>query len=66
MEIPSPQAGIVKAVNVKIGDLISQGDPILTLEIEGDSVSASAADSADKRRKRTRLHPPRPLPPRNS
>jgi dihydrolipoamide dehydrogenase len=48
MEIPSPQAGIVKAVNVKIGDLISQGAPILTLEIEGDSVSASAADSADQ------------------
>jgi dihydrolipoamide dehydrogenase len=48
MEIPSPQAGIVKAVNVKIGDLISQGAPILTLEIEGDAVSASSVDSADQ------------------
>ncbi|MCK7576462.1 MAG: dihydrolipoyl dehydrogenase [Chromatiales bacterium] len=47
MEIPSPQAGIVKAVNVKIGDLISQGDPILMLEIEGEAASTAGRVAND-------------------
>ena len=34
VEIPSPRAGIVKAVLVKLGDKVSQGDAILTLESE--------------------------------
>ena len=33
MEIPSPQAGTVKEVLVKAGDKISQGGPILQLEL---------------------------------
>ncbi len=32
MEIPSPEAGIVKSLAVKVGDRISEGDRILTLE----------------------------------
>jgi len=32
MEIPSPAAGVVQALKVKIGDKVSQGSPILTLE----------------------------------
>lgn len=31
MEVPSPQAGVVERVAVKIGDKVSQGDLILTL-----------------------------------
>lgn len=31
MEIPSPHAGIVKNIQIKIGDKVSQGNPILTL-----------------------------------
>ena len=42
MEIPSSHAGIVKAMKVKLGDTVSQGSVILTLEIEGASASASA------------------------
>lgn len=33
MEIPSPQAGIVKKIQIKLGDKVSQGHPILTLEV---------------------------------
>ncbi len=36
MEIPSPEAGRVKAVKVGVGDRISQGDAILTLELDED------------------------------
>src|SRR3954469_20401766 len=32
MEIPSPAAGVVKELRVKIGDKISKGSPLLLLE----------------------------------
>jgi len=32
MEIPSPEAGVVKAIAVKLGDKLSEGSPVLTLE----------------------------------
>ena len=41
MDIPSPQAGVVKELLVKAGDKISQGGPILKLEL---SDSAAKAD----------------------
>jgi len=34
MEIPSPAAGVVKALKVKTGDKVSQGTPILELDAE--------------------------------
>jgi dihydrolipoamide dehydrogenase len=40
IEIPSPHAGIVKELRVKLGDKVSQGSPILLLE---ESAGASAA-----------------------
>ncbi len=41
MEIPSPQAGVVKEVLVKVGDTIAEGSPILMLEAS-DSAAAPA------------------------
>ena len=45
MEVPSPYAGVVKAVKLKAGDRVSQGSPILVLEVmgEGSAVPAPAA-----------------------
>lgn len=37
MEIPSPEAGKVTAIKVSIGDKISQGNPIVVLELAGES-----------------------------
>src|ERR671918_2153145 len=34
MEIPSPNAGVVKELKLKVGDKVSQGSPILLLEAE--------------------------------
>jgi len=42
MEIPSPSAGVVKEVRVKIGDKVSEGSPILVLEA-GEAGKAAAA-----------------------
>ncbi|MGH8739796.1 MAG: dihydrolipoyl dehydrogenase, partial [Burkholderiales bacterium] len=44
MEIPSPSAGVVKELRVKVGDKVSQGTPILTLE----SSSEPKVDRAPK------------------
>ena len=49
LEVPAPQAGTVREVRVKVGDKVSQGDQILSLEVAmpaaapaGDAGSASA------------------------
>ncbi|HXF66584.1 MAG TPA: dihydrolipoyl dehydrogenase, partial [Burkholderiales bacterium] len=41
MEVPSPAAGIVRELKVKVGDKVSEGSPILTLEVR-DTTAASA------------------------
>lgn len=46
MEIPSPQAGVVKVIQVKVGDKINQGSVILVLEASGGQAVATAASSA--------------------
>jgi pyruvate dehydrogenase E2 component (dihydrolipoamide acetyltransferase) len=46
MEVPSPLAGLVREVKVKPGDKISQGDPILYLEIQESVTLAEPASAA--------------------
>jgi pyruvate dehydrogenase E2 component (dihydrolipoamide acetyltransferase) len=43
MEIPSPAAGVVKSLQVKVGDKVSEGTPILVLETGGASRAPEAA-----------------------
>ena len=40
MDVPSPAAGVVKAIHVKLGDKVSEGSPLIDLE----SADASATD----------------------
>src|SRR5712692_8934428 len=42
MEIPSPDAGVVRELKVKVGDKVSQGTPILVLDSQ-QAVKAEAA-----------------------
>jgi pyruvate dehydrogenase E2 component (dihydrolipoamide acetyltransferase) len=42
MEIPSPEAGVVKAVKVKLGDKVSRGDILISIETAADAPSAEA------------------------
>ncbi|MFN3736881.1 dihydrolipoyl dehydrogenase [Hydrogenophaga sp.] len=43
MEIPSPHAGVVKALKVKLGDKVKQGSVVLTLEVAGAEAAPAAA-----------------------
>jgi pyruvate dehydrogenase E2 component (dihydrolipoamide acetyltransferase) len=38
MDVPSPTAGTVRELRVKVGDLVSRGSPILLLDTEGAAV----------------------------
>ncbi|MDB5819918.1 MAG: lpdA, partial [Rhizobacter sp.] len=42
MEIPSSQAGVVKAMLVKVGDTVNEGSPILSLDVQGAGAAAAA------------------------
>lgn len=46
MEIPSPMAGVVGALQVKIGDKVSEGDLILTLISDDNAVLESETSAA--------------------
>jgi dihydrolipoamide dehydrogenase len=45
MEVPSPAGGTVKAIAVKIGDRVSEGSVILTLEAAGAAKAAEPASA---------------------
>ncbi|MDO8434116.1 MAG: dihydrolipoyllysine-residue acetyltransferase [Candidatus Binatus sp.] len=49
MEVPSPQAGIVKEVKVHLGDKVSEGSPIIVLETDGVDAQASAPAPASSK-----------------
>ena len=51
MEVPAPQSGVIKDIKVKLGDKVSEGSLILTLE-------AAAAPAADQRPAATAPAPP--------
>jgi dihydrolipoamide dehydrogenase len=46
MEIPSSHAGVVKELKVSMGDKVSQGSLILTLEVQGAGAAPSPAQAA--------------------
>jgi pyruvate dehydrogenase E2 component (dihydrolipoamide acetyltransferase) len=48
MEVPSPDAGTVKEVRVKVGDKVSQGTAIMTLEAQA-AAAPSAAPAAEQK-----------------
>jgi pyruvate dehydrogenase E2 component (dihydrolipoamide acetyltransferase) len=43
IEIPSPSAGVVKELRIKLGDKVSEGTPILVLEASGAAAAKAAA-----------------------
>lgn len=59
MEIPSPDAGVVKELKVALGDKVSEGSPILLMEVEG-SAAAAEPESAPEPAASTAPPPPTP------
>jgi dihydrolipoamide dehydrogenase len=43
MEVPSPTSGTVKAISAKVGDTVSQGDKILTLQLAEKAAGATVS-----------------------
>ena len=56
MEVPSPQAGVVKDIRVKVGDTVSEGSLLLTLEL------AAVPGETDKRAGSSEAEPGPPEP----
>ncbi|WP_319020057.1 biotin/lipoyl-containing protein, partial [Xanthomonas sacchari] len=49
MEVPSPFAGVVKEIKVKVGDSLSEGKVVALIEVaEGGASAAPAAPAAAK------------------
>ena len=46
MEIPSSHAGVIKALQVKVGDRVSKGSVVATIEATGGAAPAAAAPAA--------------------
>src|ERR1035437_5937058 len=46
MEVPAPQAGVVKELKVKVGDKVSEGSPIIVLEAEAAAPDGDAKPPA--------------------
>jgi pyruvate dehydrogenase E2 component (dihydrolipoamide acetyltransferase) len=49
MEIPAPMSGVVKSISVNLGDQVSTGSDILTLEVEGEGSGDDKADSKQEK-----------------
>ncbi|ACL61932.1 dihydrolipoyllysine-residue acetyltransferase [Methylobacterium nodulans] len=62
MEVPSPSAGVVEKLLIKIGDKVSEGHPILLLkgegEARGEAKGNGAAAAADTAALMSRQEPP--------
>ena len=43
MEVPSPAGGVVKDLRIKVGDKVSAGSLVMTLESSGDGAAAKPA-----------------------
>ncbi|RZQ56177.1 dihydrolipoyllysine-residue acetyltransferase [Pseudidiomarina tainanensis] len=47
MDVPSPEAGVVKSVEVKVGDKVKQGSLVVMLEVSAAPVSDAAPAGSD-------------------
>ena len=71
MEIPTPEAGVVKEVKINIGDKVSQGNLLITLEVSETSAAEStetpAEESpAEEKQEEPKKVAPAPVAPRPS
>src|SRR5215470_12294826 len=45
MEVPAPEAGVIKELRVKLGDKVSEGSVLLLLDADGASAPAPKAEA---------------------
>jgi len=64
MDVPSPAAGTVKEVKVKLGDKVSEGSPIVVVETAASAPAAEAPKPADAKAPSPAPPAPAATPPR--
>ena len=64
MDVPSPAAGTVKEVKVKLGDKVSEGSPIVVVETAATAPAAEAPKPADAKAPSPAPPAPAAAPPR--
>ena len=62
MDIPSPDAGVVKELKVKVGDKVSAGSVMLILEADGAEAKAAPAKAETKQPEKTLAPKQEPAP----
>jgi pyruvate dehydrogenase E2 component (dihydrolipoamide acetyltransferase) len=62
MEVPSTEAGIVKEIRVKVGDKVSEGSPIVVIEIAAAPDGKAAAPDGKAAQAAASPVPPAPAP----
>ncbi len=63
MDIPSPAAGTVRELRVKVGDLVSLGSPILLLDTGGTDVEPPPLDEQQEPAEEAQVAPVASVPP---
>ncbi len=48
MDVPAPQAGVVKEIKVSVGDKVSEGTDILVLEVDGEASRPAGGNGASQ------------------
>lgn len=48
MEIPAPMAGVVTSIAVNLGDQVTSGSEMLSLEVAGETAAESSSESEEK------------------
>ncbi|MDG0023964.1 dihydrolipoyllysine-residue acetyltransferase [Trinickia sp. Y13] len=62
MDVPSPVAGVVKEVKVKVGDTVSEGTLIVLVEAQGAQGAAPAAPAKEPAAAAKKVEPPADSP----
>ena len=60
MEIPSPSAGVVREIKIKMGDKVSKGSPILELEAKDEAARSQPRPEPKKEAKQEPRQEPKP------
>jgi len=48
MDIPSPEAGLIKSIDTKVGDIVKEGSLILSIELQTNNKSTIESSPAKK------------------
>src|SRR5438128_1801661 len=66
MDVPSPSAGVVKDLKLKVGDKVSEGSVILVLETQAGAPSTAPSTAQPAPRPAATEAPSRPSPAREA